>query len=586
MIRYFYIVTLLLLAGVATSYGQATLKGQVPPMDGLAFPSEEVYIHYNSTLLFAGEYLYYKVYALQGENHAPSTFSKVAYVALIGEDRDPVFIHKIHLKNGTGQGDFFIPTDVASGNYKLVGYTNWMRNYDSDLFFQDAVTVINPYLGDQNAIRAEQLSEAIKSKPELPVHTSRYLKMSRLQDTYGKRKEVSFFLDPLQENKENAVFSISVRKIDPIAYDPQTTFETFQRNSAVKGLSEKQAPRKVIYLPELRGELITGKLTTTVPGQTVQNKKISFSTPGSNYLAKIVTTDSKGNFTFQIKEPYTASKGLVQLMEDAKEGYQIQVDEVIPPDFSSLVFKKFQLTPAMKEKILQRSVYNQIENAYFTVKPDTIRSLQQRPRFYNGRPVLVFDLDDYTRFRTMEETMIEIVNFAGIRTDKNGQDHFFVRPYELSTTSELPPMVIVDGIILPDHSLLSNYDPLKVKSISVVRDKYYYGSQVFQGILDVVTIDGDFQVTDYKPYEKWVALDAPQPVKTYFQQQYSGDSTPLKRIPDFRDQLLWMPNVTIPAEGKEISLYTSDNEGTYEVIVEGMSPSGTPVSLSETFVVN
>ncbi|OAB78757.1 hypothetical protein [Cochleicola gelatinilyticus] len=584
MIRQLILIFFILVVCIS-SHAQSFPASELPSTNNVSFPSEEVFVHFNSTLLFAGEYLYYKVYVLKGKQRELSDFSKIGYVSLVDENFTTVFTHKLQLKKGIAQGDFFIPTELPSGNYKLVAYTNWMRNYDTDLFFQNTVTVINPYLGNQNALRATGLSETQINKPDIPIHTSRYLAIKNLQPVYKKREKVSFTLQSLKNIMGMSTYSVSVRKIDAIGHNPQTTFETFERISAIKNPLKNRSAAQSIYLPELRGELLTGRLISNNTGQSVAGKKISFSTPGNNYIAKVVTTNSKGDFIIQIEGPYTSSKGLIQLLEDDKEGYEIQINKPTSPKFTSLKFEKFALTPAMKDEIITRSVYNQIENAYFTVKPDTIRSLEQQTRFYEGREVINFTLDDYTRFRTMQETMIEIVDFAGIRTDSKGQDHFFVRPFEQSANSTLPPLVIVDGLVVPDHSLLSNYDPLKIEKISVIRDKYYYGSQVFQGIIEVTTIEGNFQLTDYKPYEKWVELDAPQPVKNYFKQHYSENDSSLDRIPDFRDQLLWMPNISITSEEKEITFYTSDNKGTYQITIEGISDSGFPVSIYETFIV-
>ncbi|MFK5972968.1 MAG: hypothetical protein QM485_06770, partial [Flavobacteriaceae bacterium] len=126
-------------------YGQYQIKN-LEELNGYnAIPEETVYIHYNDGFFLAGEYLYYKLYCLNAENTAPSTVSKVAYVELVSKNKQPIFKHKIRLKSGLGQGDFFIPTTTPSGNYKLIGYTQWMRNADQGLFFQSNITIVNPY---------------------------------------------------------------------------------------------------------------------------------------------------------------------------------------------------------------------------------------------------------------------------------------------------------------------------------------------------------------------------------------------------------------------------------------------------------
>jgi hypothetical protein len=54
-----------------------------------------------------------------------------------------VLQEKVELQNGSGAGSIKIPGKIASGNYTLRAYTNWMKNYSTDFFFQKNITVIN-----------------------------------------------------------------------------------------------------------------------------------------------------------------------------------------------------------------------------------------------------------------------------------------------------------------------------------------------------------------------------------------------------------------------------------------------------------
>ena len=91
-------------------------------------PAEKIFVHYNSSLLFPGEYLYFKLYNLNSDTGNLSRNSKLAYVELIGQDESKIFKQKILLDNCRGQGDFFIPTNVPSGKYKLLAYIKLIRN--------------------------------------------------------------------------------------------------------------------------------------------------------------------------------------------------------------------------------------------------------------------------------------------------------------------------------------------------------------------------------------------------------------------------------------------------------------------------
>ena len=73
--------------------------------------------------------------------------------------------------------------------------------------------------------------------------------------------------------------------------------------------------------------------------------------------------------------------------------------------------------------------------------------------------------------------------------------------------------------------------------------------------------------------------------KNYFKQVYAEDDK-FNRIPDFRSQLLWEPNFNLNKNEDTIFFFTSDNNGDYEISLEGFTNDGQPVSLREIISVN
>lgn len=67
------------------------------------------------------------------------------------------------------------------------------------------------------------------------------------------------------------------------------------------------------------------------------------------------------------------------------------------------------------------------------------------------------------------------------------------------------------------------------------------------------------------------------PKKAYYKQEYISDKN--TRIPDYRTQLLWNP--AINTTSSEITFYTSDVIGLFEIIIEGFTNEGKPLSIKE-----
>ena len=125
--------------------GQTSVDSRTQDFDRSTAPSESVYIHLNNSLFLSGEYLFFSIYCFDQHTKNLSQLSKVAYVELIGPNGYQVFKQKVLLETGRGYSDFFIDVDIPSGNYKLIGYTNWMKNKELESFFMTDLTIINPY---------------------------------------------------------------------------------------------------------------------------------------------------------------------------------------------------------------------------------------------------------------------------------------------------------------------------------------------------------------------------------------------------------------------------------------------------------
>ena len=546
-------------------------------------PKEEMFVHYNTSLLFSGEYLYYKAYTLNSETKKPSSISKTGYVELIAKDGTSVFKHKLNLKNGLGEGDFFIPTTIPSGTYKLLGYTNWMRN--SGNFFSGDLVIINPYRGDQSALNPEasNLTDSITATPisvssEKPstAETKKAIRLGLNKERFSTRDQVLLTLS----GDISGRYSVSVRKKDSIPFPEKISAENYTQL-----LEKVYSPQDSIYIPELRGNLISGKLlATSSEGISPAGKKVALSIPGEDYIFKIATTDEKGRFYLNLDEDFSTSEAIMQVLGEARNDLSIQLDPEPAVNPANIKFTEFHITPNMEEWILDRSVHNQIENAYYSVKPDTLKQQQTIEPFYQKSPTL-YDLDAYTRFETIKETFVEIIMFSYLSRDKEGNPIIVVRQPEGATNYNLPTLLLVDGVMVQDHSRFIDYPAKRVKSIGILKDNVFLGSHIFAGVIDVKTIEGDFWRTNPDETATTVNIKLAEPQKNYFHQTYGDSNEATARIPDFRTQLLWKPDVNFKEEETVLEFYTSDISGVFEIELQGFTENGKPVTIKRTITV-
>jgi hypothetical protein len=104
---------------------------------------EKVFVHTDKSFYVAGEIIWFKIYNVDAASYNLLDISKVVYVEIINKEQKPILQAKISLKQGLGNGSFYLPFSIASGNYILRAYTGWMKNFSSDYFFEKNITIIN-----------------------------------------------------------------------------------------------------------------------------------------------------------------------------------------------------------------------------------------------------------------------------------------------------------------------------------------------------------------------------------------------------------------------------------------------------------
>lgn len=554
-------------------YAQNNTKGNIP--------QEKVYLHFNKTLFVTGENLYYKLYCLNDETNQLSTISKIAYVELISTKNESIFSHKLKLENGVGNGDFFITTNIPSGNYKLVAYTQWMKNGTNN-FYQNDITIVNPFQNDQSGMLAK--NDSIYQANHifnLPVISSKYsdnqsdIKLNTNKEDYNKREKVTINIEKINSENISGNYSISIHKVDSVVSPtmlPSTKFNTLFTNSNTNSTE---------FIPEIRGEIISGKVLDSL-NNPIANCKVGISIPGKNYIFKIATTNNLGKYYFNLNKSYENKQAVVQVIDKQREKLTVIVDSFSKLNTSNLQFSEFKITPAIKKLILDRSIQNQIENAYANVKLNTVDSIYSIDPFYKTKATS-YKLDDFTRFPTIKETVVEILETVYVRQRKEGNT-LHVRIYDDKLESGLLPMLLIDGVLIQNHEEFLDYNPNNIEKIDVVGAQYIYGSQLYDGIIAAQTKSGNYDTRASGNFIKKIELFKPLAKKHYFLQVYQDSK--FDRIPDYRSQLLWMPNVQFNKTSKKIDFYTSDISGLFEINLEGFNEKGKPTSIKKYIKVN
>jgi len=519
-------------------------------------PKELVWLTLNKTTFFPSEYLYFNGYLLNAENLETSKVSQSIYIRLVSADQKYSEIKRVSISDGFGSGDWFISSELATGSYTLQAYSQWMLNWPESIFEQE-IHVINPYTNAKVSVEEPNIL-----KTSATGSSNRLFEID-FKASYSAKDSVALSIRPTAEGSLiNLPISVSVRKVGELN-EPPVNLQIAKIDNSRLGDN--------IYKPEHRGSSLRLELN-----QDYINPETAIITQqGTNQL-----------FTKMVKEGSTYSATIENLSTD----YPVVLQEASKVSLADLVtfeplpnankkplnstYKK--LSENQKSILLQRSIYNQIENNYFEFRPDSI-IVKPAKDFLSNLPFKEYDLNEYNRFRSLKETIREIIPEVSVNTYK-GTETVAVKQIQV-LPGYLPALLMIDGIQFTTSEDLFKVDATLVDYIRIYTDPIVYGGKTYAGAL---LMDGNSSQADFFKTGTLIpkSLLSVSP-KKYYNQNHLTDPN----LPDFRTQLLWNPRMRINSN-KTIHLTTSEVKGTYTIQIQGLDGNGQPFYEEKSFTVN
>lgn len=230
---------------------------------------------------------------------------------------------------------------------------------------------------------------------------------------------------------------------------------------------DAQVQNGITFTSERPLHLITAKLVDKLTGRPASGIRSYVSVPGNKFEFRTALSDSDGTLRFFLQNIYKTRPIIFQTDWRTDSIYRFE----IPDPFAGIKYSQENDKDSL---------------AFF------------------GRPDKRYMLDDYTRFPTLEEVLIEYVPEVKV---KKTRGHYSLQvmniPYK-SFFGELP-VVFIDGVPVFNLDAFMAIDPLKIKKLEVVARKYYYGSLTWSGIVSFSSYDAD--LAGYSLYDNAVVKE-------------------------------------------------------------------------------
>ncbi len=328
------------------------------------------------------------------------------------------------------------------------------------------------------------------------------------------------------------------------------------------------------YLPEYESQLITGKVvnkTTLTPAEGIG---VYLSMPGKEFSFTAAITNNKGEFVAVMPKVSNKTSLIAQTNNRTDSNYRIDINSAYWNNFSSLKTPEFSI---------QKSVENELNNYGLSVqsdyiynpKPIYLQTFHYTPFYTNSDNTYL--LDNYTRFTTMEEVMREYVIGISVRK-KSGKFIFNSLDAPRFQFFHTDPLILLDGVPVFDADNIMATDPLKIQKIDLVTRKFFYSSFAFDGIVSYTSYNGKMATSALNKESLLIDYDALQQQREFYAPKYELKESKESRLPDYRTLLYWSPNVHTNKNGKtNIDFYTSDLDGNFVALIQGLTQNGEPV---------
>ena len=335
------------------------------------------------------------------------------------------------------------------------------------------------------------------------------------------------------------------------------------------------------YKTEKEVHILSGTLLGINSEAHCYNRCVFLSIPDKTPTFQYARTDSSGSFDFRIPVDDVIRSLIIQ-PEEADVNTTIRIESSFSEEYRQILNPDDPEILPVPETISEWSANYQIRKIYEI--PESGEALKQQVcsskvrRFY-GKPDIELIMADYIKLSTMEEVFFELTPGLIFKNRKSGYSMSIFDPVGKMVLKK-PPLLFIDGVVVNDPAVIADLDPGLVEKIDALTDLYLVGDYCFFGLVNIITLTGDFSCVSLPPYAVRVNYKTVNSSPGFLSPDYQSVEKKENRIPDLRNTLYWNPSVKPDKDGVfGIDLWASDNIGLYEINLQGLLQDGQSIAV-------
>ena len=523
--------------------------------------SERVYLSTDKEVYLAGETIWFSAFCVDPSKGVLSEASSVAYLE-ISSTEGVLLTGKIALVSGRGSGALQLPATTPTGNYSVLAYTAPSKGRDDLMVDSKTVSVFNTL----SRVRVKNGVEIVEAEDvgKQSVSDGSYGNVIILADTQAVPSSVSV-VGLRNDMFSKVTLSLSVSLDDGIPAPAASDIRRFLGTpySGFKGeASDKE------------GETFRGKLIGQDAGAAHREGLIAVvAFPGHAQDAYAGRIDADGTVSFVTDNVHGARDMVCEILgQDESMDCRLVIDQPFL-NVKTGGIPALSLSKSFESALLKR---HQLLGSSLPAAPDTLFEFlpKRSGLFLSDSHCRRFHLDDYNRFPTIRETLIEITPGLRIRRGQDRKTQIQTRLEGVmkdNTEYSGNMLVLIDGVPVKDVDRLLEFDTYLLSDILVYPYSYSFGDAIFNGVVDFVTKKGD--ISSFKFDKNVVIVDwqgACYPVALTCEGMTPGAN-------DTRSTLYWHPTLELsPGEKVDIQVRTPAYSGNFKIVAEGLAADGKP----------
>jgi len=492
--------------------------------------------------------------------HAPE--SRVLYVELVSASGDPVARGKFPVDEGRSGGQLVVPGSALTGNYFLVGYTKWMRNFSTSQFTYLPVKILNPFSNRvENGTIGETDRSLIPDQPgKEPVHAGIRMKSFSKGDSMQVTAE-------LAGNAGNSYVTGCVTAV------PSGSIDSSAFRYRVEPAAGQEEVFRFMHLPDTDGMVITGRITTEGTEEALPGTWIHFSSPGTDPAYVVAQSNQAGRFAVRLPERQGIREMIVVPEPQGNPKPEIRLDNDFNTEELPVDPEPFSLSENERELGSRIALNMQLRQAYYAGEPGITEFVPDPDTvpFY-GKTGTSVTLEEFIDLPNLEEVIENLI--PGVFVTRTEGAPALQISGKNTMISLYKPLVLVDQVPVFDAGKVLSIQPSQIARIDVVHEVYLLGEARFGGLLILNSIRGN--MAGISPSEHAYFFD-------YMNFSEPGLKDPElnpgnRANPDVRNTLFWEEKADLyPGHPFLATFKTPENPGSYFVWYRGMTASGTRV---------